>query len=482
LCAPPLLLLLSTGRRRACARAPRLAFGRQNCTIALAVLATEAFLDQPFPFFSGVCRIEHRFVHIPSGAGADAARTFAGTRDRAFAHGRIVRSGFNQSDLFALALTLTFPARLALFVDLEAFERFDNAWIDAAAEAVLADPRAVAAARLHGTAASHAVLVSVRLLRRFLVYTDVHYSAVPAMALLSATAACRGFGHALEVPADHALRPRPATPVACADAPTMQRCPADRRGPRDDVAVMVPAFKRDYMGPLITGVCQQTHRPTRIFILQNAMHVLLNFTRIFSVASVPVAHLWFTNWNSFFYIFYVLIMFVPERFTLKIDDDLIPTDTVSLATFVNAALQQDVIVGSGGAYMNRPACGFNPQIIDNVQGFDHSAFVILYDTYAGKVLHRFSTYSPLGGDDIALSLTNAMECGTQRVGRDFVHNEFHFDGMTHRNDPEIQAGYAKFTEELYDLTYCHFIRAGFRPIAWRNFSHGQTTDIRWPID
>jgi hypothetical protein len=68
-----------------------------------------------------------------------------------------------------------------------------------------------------------------------------------------------------------------------------------------------------------------------------------------------------------------------------------------------------------------------------------------------------------------------MESGTQRVGRTFALQEFHVDGKTHRNDPEIQEGYSKFTEALYDLTYCHFIRAGLcSPDGGTSVSRGPT--------
>jgi hypothetical protein len=78
-------------------------------------------------------------------------------------------------------------------------------------------------------------------------------------------------------------------------------CPFDRPVDVSDVVLIIPAFKRDYMYELITAVLRQTHRPSRIFILQNCMHVLLDFSRIMIAAkSLPVFHIWCANWNSFF--------------------------------------------------------------------------------------------------------------------------------------------------------------------------------------
>jgi hypothetical protein len=462
-------------------RSIRHAVARRNCTIALAVLATDAFLDAPYPFASAACRIEHRFVHIASGTGAGAAGTFASARDRSFAYGRIIRSGLNGSDLFALAATLMFPASFALIVDVAAVPRLDSAWIDAAVGLVLANATDIVAARLRGTAASHALLAPTPALRRFLMYTDVRYSRVPAMALFSATAACRGFARVRELAAAHALRPLGADPVSCADTPAVMRCPADRRSQRADVAAVIPSFKRDYMREIVAGLCEQTHPPARIFIFQNLMHVLLNFTRIFSVASVPVIHVWLTNWNSFFFESYVLMGFVPERFVLKIDDDHIPTDKVSLARFVDAAVRENVMVAPGGLTIDRPLCSLEPQIV-GARTIDHLAWVVLFDAQAGKILHRFRPYNIVGAEDISVSVTNAMECDTLMISQPFGVNVLHDDGYGHRKDSEIEVEYSKIKGILLELSYCHYIMAGYRPVTWKNFSIKNPIDIRWPID
>jgi hypothetical protein len=367
-------------------------------------------------------------------------------------------------------------------VDLSAFRRFDDVWIDSAADLILANMTDVVAARLQGTAASHALLASSRVLRRFLMYTDVHYSPIPAMALFSATAACRKLGRVSELRGLHTMEAVSLDPIDCNDTPIGMHCPADRGSQKTDVAVVIPSFKRDYMRQLVAGLSEQTHRPTQIFILQNAMHVLLDFKGILNVASIPIRHVWFTNWNSFFFVTYVLMSFVPERFVLKIDDDQIPTDKSSLARFVNAAVRGDVFVGAGGAAIAHPFCGIRPQIARHFSGLSHLAWVVLFDAQAGKVLHRFGTYSFVGGEDISLSVTNAMECGTRMVEVRFPVLSYMGDGKGQRTDPEIAEGHQHFPGSLFELTYCHYIMAGYRPVTWRNFTISTLTDIRWPID
>jgi hypothetical protein len=369
-----------------------------------------------------------------------------------------------------------FPATFALVVDFTAFRRFDNAWIDAALAAVRAGEADVVAARLRGSAASHALLAPTRVLRRFLMYTDVRYSRDPAMAVFSATAACRGFAWLRELAGAHELEPLEFAPVGCAAAPAMMRCPADRRPQRTDVAAVIPSFKRDYMGHLVAGLSGQTPRPTRIFIFQNRMHRLLDFTRIFSVASVPVIHIWLTNWNSFFFESYVFMSFLPERFVLKIDDH-IPTDHVSLASNVDTAVRENAVVGRGSATIDPPLCSLDPQIVRGGKAVDHVSF----EAQACKILHRFRTYNIVGGEDIGISVTNTMECDTQSLQQPFAIQEFNHANRQ-RIDPEIHKEYEKIDGTLFELTYCHYITGGYRPVTWHNFSINNPINIWWPID
>jgi hypothetical protein len=104
----------------------------------------------------------------------------------------------------------------------------------------------------------------------------------------------------------------------------------------------------------------------------------------------------------------------------------------------------------------------------------------LFEAQAGKVLHRFRPFSLLGAEDVAMSLANALECGTEGVQANFPVRPFQHDGNSHRNDEEIQKGYAKLKGNLMDSVYCYFIAAGYRPVLWKNFTVGEKQDIRWP--
>jgi hypothetical protein len=56
--------------------------------------------------------------------------------------------------------------------------------------------------------------------------------------------------------------------------------------------------------------------PARILVLQNMMKPIIDFKAIRRVARVPVHHVWASNWNTFFYLTYVVMVFMPEPSSL----------------------------------------------------------------------------------------------------------------------------------------------------------------------
>jgi hypothetical protein len=447
-------------------------YNASTCTIAMVILTTDQYLDHPFPFNSSVCPISHRFIFLRTGTASDSSRTFTTSRDRTFSDGYIVRAGFNASDLFALALTLYFPASLSLTVDFERFDRFDGSWIDRAASQLLFEGAAAVAARVTGGLASHALLTRTEVLRHFLSYTDVHYSSVPSLAAFSLWA-----GDVAECKGSHVFAGAPAPSAGAAAYPL--HCPAPRPG--SDVAVVLPAFKRDYMEALVGSLVRQIQAPTRIFFLQNRMHVLLNFSAIRAAArGTPVCHVWCTNWNSFFYLTYVLVMFLPERFVVKIDDDNIPIDRTGIRRFVKAAVPRNSIVGRGGAAIGKRWCRLRPKVAPPTEEVDHVSWVVLFDPRAAKVMNRFRWQTKITAEDVALSLGNALECGTKSLRIPFKVQLFQADGKTQAGDREIMSNWPKNHVDPFASAYCHIVFAGYRPVRWINFSIPVTVNLRLP--
>jgi hypothetical protein len=445
-----------------------------NCSISMVIFTNEHYLAQPFHFSSLICPIQHQFVFLRSGTGVHSRHTFTAAGDINFTAGRIIRVGFNDSELFALSLTLYFPTALVLAIDFDRFRRFDPAWIDLAVGYILEhDVPAVAACVLTGVA-SHALLTRSSLLRRFLLYTDVRYSKIPAMAMFS-----RWAGGVTELAAQHWLSSPPSIFSNWSIAP--MHCPFDAPANVSDVVLIIPSFKRDYMYELITAIVRQTHPPCRIFILQNCMHVLLNFSTIMMAAkSLPVFHVWCTNWNSFFFLTYSLMMFVPERFVIKIDDDNIPIDPNGIATFVRTAMNKNVIVGRNGLTLSVGLCGIHPKVAAANGRLDHVAWVVLFNAQACKIMNRFRWYSLLHAEDVAISVANAMECGTSSVIMPFAVHDYGGDRNSHKLDGGFRRVAGRSLGSFFLLSYCHIIQAGYRPVLWTNFTMNKRLDIRLP--
>jgi hypothetical protein len=235
------------------------------------------------------------------------------------------------------------------------------------------------------------------------------------------------------------------------------------------------------MYEFIAAVVEQTHRPSGIFILQNYMHVLLNFSRIMmAIKSLPVFHIWCTNWNSFFFLSYSLMMFVPERFVRTIDDNNIPIDPIGIETFVRTAINKNVIVGRSGFTLSFGLCGIHPKVAPANGRRDHVAWVVLFNPQACKIMNRFRWYSLLHAEDVAISAANAMECGTPSMILPFTVRDSGRDRYRHRLDSGFQRVAGRSLRSLFPLSYCHAVKGWYRQVLWTNFTMRTTLDIRFP--
>jgi hypothetical protein len=173
-------------------------------------------------------------------------------------------------------------------------------------------------------------------------------------------------------------------------------------------------------------------------------------------------------------------MFVPERFVIKVDDDNIPIDRTGFANYLNVAIRENAIVGRGGAELDNPWCGVIPRIGPSSGHSDHVSRLVLFDSRACKILHRFRWHTYLGAEDIAIGVSNAFECGTKSIIVPFEVHDYAEDGHTQVADPEIRHEVAKEPAWIFMLQYCHAILGGFRPARWYDFQVPKPVDIRLP--
>jgi hypothetical protein len=176
-------------------------------------------------------------------------------------------------------------------------------------------------------------------------------------------------------------------------------------------------------------------------------------------------------------------MFVPERFVIKIDDDVMPFDRLGIANYVHTAMNEDVIVGLGGPMttLTTPICGINARVSPFAYRPDHVRLVVLFDTQACKIMNRFRWYTLLHAEDVALSVGNRMECGTRSVLKSFAVREYQRDSHSHALDPAFRrAAGNENVMSLYRRSYCHNIRGGYQPVLWSNFTNSMPIDLRLP--
>jgi hypothetical protein len=179
---------------------------------------------------------------------------------------------------------------------------------------------------------------------------------------------------------------------------------------------------------------------------------------------------------------YVPMGFLHESYTLKIDDDTLPTDDGSIQSFVTLMRERpNLIVGSGGACHTGKKCGLPFRQLRLSDEIDHVSWFVIFHSDAAKILHRFRYFALFGAEDIALSLTNSIECGTSslvaRINRSITR-----DGLSQMNDPDITKLHSRGPNwTIYEATYCHYIRGGYRPVHWINQADNPRDDIRWPL-
>jgi hypothetical protein len=173
-------------------------------------------------------------------------------------------------------------------------------------------------------------------------------------------------------------------------------------------------------------------------------------------------------------------MFVPEHFVVKVDDDNIPTDETGFIRFISIATSERAIVGRGGTQLDTPLCNLQVRIAPSSGHKDYASFLVLFDPFAGKIMHRFRWYTYLGAEDVALGVANTMECQTKSIQVPFKVAYHGDDGLTQEADHEIHEGSAKLPGWILTLQACHAVFAGYRPSRWRDVHVERPTEIRLP--
>lgn len=452
------------------------------CTLNLAILAHESFLATPSIPQCRLCMPRFNYIVLNSGAHNQSAQTVAAGRDIGFTGANIVRTNYDRSGLFALALTLYYESNVVGLFDFREFR--DDArvreWMEVAIRKVINRENDIIFSDKGGAIMSSSVA------RHLLMYTDIKYSNDQVLSVLMRLCTCElssKWNAAIVTMSTLQDVPLQKTRL-CPKVPTDFQCERYDVG-NEDYALMVPAYKRNYMELSIRGAMSQTVKPKQIFILQNRMHTIFDFNFLANISTVPIWHFWATNWNTYFFLTYVVMMFIEQKYALKMDDDSFPNSVTSFEQLLkHVRARKNTIVGILG-YTAPEGETFNCDIkgreFQRPMANDHVAQVVMMPAAAGKILHRFRAYTYLGGEDIAVSVTNSMECGTKSYWEQVPFWDHHSDGNTSQANDEVSREVDKLNVGWIFLPiYCHYIRAGYNPQCWKSAQRPHKTDIRYP--
>lgn len=240
------------------------------------------------------------------------------------------------------------------------------------------------------------------------------------------------------------------------------------------LAILMPHFKRVYTYQHLQEYAKQDFQPTFYLIFQNDNRFSLDFDNLSTIVQQPIYHIWLYNWNSLFFLSNYASSLFNVDFVYRYDDDMYSTEHGLHNRILKMANNKDVIIGDRFGFMNLPICDFNPQPkMIPCHGNDHVATPTMFRPFHAKLDGRNNPHTYVGGEDIGMSISSNMFCGTgiRHVPMNVIAK--HSDGKNHQGDSQIQHQYKIEKHEgrnLYFDVYCHYIIGGYMPKCWTDYS------------
>lgn len=440
------------------------------CSFVLVMYST-SLNPYYFPrFYSSLCEISHTFIYIHDGAGENSSEDYKA--DINITDAKIVRiNGFDSGNLFAFALSIYFKSDYVAIMDVDKIfinnQNSIKTWIDISIYNLINGGSVF----FLNNSNPVALLSRQSIIRHFLLYTNIKYSNVSALSIFYNYCIC-----VKKLNFDF-FSQRKKYFSLCNNIPALLKCD-DGKFNDGKYAVLIPTFKRNIYKPIKNWEFQK-HKPSQIFVFQNQMHIIFNFSSLNYLTTIPLKHVWCTNWNSLFFLTYSAMMFITEKYYVKIDDDILlnsPNTASELFDYVSN--HPNTMVGYSG-YINKKSslckCKSVTTSPNNGYLIDYiNAFVMMY-SLSGKIMHRFSTENYLGGEDIAIGFTNSLECNISSIKLPSkpYRNIGKSDGLGQRHDIEIKKKYKSYEtnpkSSLWMSTVCLYLYHGYRPVLWSKY-------------
>ena len=181
------------------------------------------------------------------------------------------------------------------------------------------------------------------------------------------------------------------------------------------IGVVLPQYKRLWLERQLNSVTSGTLKASQIIVVQDAQHQ--DYQPLLR-AWPAVKHVWTTNWDSPFFLRFLVPLLMTAQYIHNIDDDIIFGKT-TMQTLNNIVDQNKGVVGVNGRVVLESdyVRGNFKQSNPNRMGVGVPDGDFLCNTYAGglesvKVFWRYRPYTENNGEDIHYSLSNTMECGS----------------------------------------------------------------------
>lgn len=441
----------------------RYLFDGKECTASVVFVSQNKDPNEILYPLNGLdCVVKDRFAYVHRGAGMEAADTSNSRTDMNITNAKVVRSNIDDGNLFAFALGIYFRYKYAIIIDVDRGRIPTAATLNACLEKIQSsDINAV-----FDTDDPAFVVATHISIRHFILYTDIKYSSTNSLKvyhdMCDVSEMCKY---------ERLQMNRVSAPISYNDLPNNVKCEQvfSFKTENSSYAVLLPTYKRNNLKEAVEATMTQIEKPKRIVVFQNTMLTAFDFNTITQISSVPVNHFWCTNWNSYFFMTYMSVMFLHERYFIKMDDDHIPTSPRSMTDWLQYMKENpNQMIGCGGGTLKQSTCDCKVAKRPT-NAVDHVAYVTMMYSWMGKLLHRYDAYTYMHGEDVAISLIGAMECNIESVVRPFPVKDSHNDDAMSHNEDRIFAEFHRQNPNIYIDIYCMYIKTGYVPKNWKKF-------------
>ena len=366
--------------------------------------------------YSRFCTIDHfywlaKYTHDPSILESD----------KQLKQPFIVRSNVENEGYLSTLLPLLFNSTYSLIVD--SYDLYNSVpspdWIDSALMAIAQNPSTVPVCGLYPNSmvARGCMLLKTSDLRHIWTRTSFRRQPVAAMEVFSHILRCK-FHYTLVSSASLKLRESSYQPSAfvtsqCEKVYNVRDFTCEANYTRDkSIGVVLPQFKRTWLKRQLESLMSGTQKPRQMIVLQDAQHQ--NYQPL--LRAYPIAkHIWTTNWDSPFFLRFLVPLLLTTYYVHNIDDDIIFGNTTvqTLNGMIDEYKSLVAVYGRTLTHSDYKSGVFQQKGAEQKEHYLHGDWLV--NTYGGvietvKVFWRYSPYTQRNGEDIHYSLSNNVEC------------------------------------------------------------------------